>query len=549
MRKLALTLLLAVSLAIPGCLGQDTDEDGISDADEASLAERFAPVLRLVPGENYFPVAVEFGIENSELKRSVGGDYYSVETSPTAQSISSFRDPESQHFLDNVHGGIDDDGIKDQFKSVEDDTQPTVYARVTPADPYTIVQYWFYYVFNDGNLNSHEGDWEMIQIQLYNEDPVSTGYSQHFWGQSAEWDEVLVRDDEHPVVYVAKGSHANYYRSYQGVLGIQSDVVSGSGEALTPDDYDLVVLGERDLAFPGQAWLSFAGRWGEWGEAEDQLRGRRGPPGPGMGDNAEKWDSPAMWQEDLHGLSTNWLWLSWVVANFAILFLIYLALRGAWTFMGLLRAIRERTAFKGLRIGAIVAIIGATIALAAVWQPWYFMDLDVQSGDYKTDGAVTVMEFDGVQGLQINDPQSNRGLVSMFTVRFPIGLILLSALVFLVLDSVKAKSPGDLRSPLIRKGIMRLILPVVPIIIIIALLGSVVSTVASEMVDGELPEPVQDMIDSLSSSPVGGTFDGEITHLGEVKLAWGLGIGSYLMLLGGFLQLAGGFLSSGRVVE
>ena len=102
---------------------------------------------------------------------------------------------------------------------------PTVYAHVAtePGLPGRLaLQYWFFYVFNDF-ANTHEGDWEMIQLnfdaataaQALDEHPTEVGYSQHEGAEGAAWgDEKLnVVDGTHPVVYVAAGSHANFFDS------------------------------------------------------------------------------------------------------------------------------------------------------------------------------------------------------------------------------------------------------------------------------------------------------------------------------------------------
>ncbi|MBU7004744.1 MAG: Vps62-related protein, partial [Theionarchaea archaeon] len=392
-------LTVLVLLALPLVVAQDSDQDGIPDENESLLAERFAPVLRFVSTEVYFPIEISYAIGNSELKQIVGDGEAVLYTNPTVMQIAAFTDNGTKHFLDNVHGGIDDRGVEQNFISTREDLEPTVYARVTAESTYTVVQYWFYYPFNDGPLNSHEGDWEMIQVTLEDGNPLSASYSQHFYGQTADWEDVLKRD-EHPVVYVARGSHANYFRSYQGVLGVQSDEVSNNGPILDPDDYQLVLLGELSVHPPGDAWLKFAGRWGEWGEDEDALRGRRGPPGPAHGDNAAKWESPVGWELELNMLHTRWLWLSWLVANFAILFVIYLVLRGAWTLFGLGRSVWNRDVFGGIGLGSTMAITGAIIAILAIWQPWYYLTLNIAEGNYSTEGEVTILRMDGINGLQ-----------------------------------------------------------------------------------------------------------------------------------------------------
>ncbi len=58
------------------------------------------------------------------------------------------------------------------------------------------LQYWFFYPFNDFN-NTHEGDWEMIQLVFdapdaraaLGVDPVEVGYSSHEGAERAAWDD------------------------------------------------------------------------------------------------------------------------------------------------------------------------------------------------------------------------------------------------------------------------------------------------------------------------------------------------------------------------
>ena len=93
----------------------------------------------------------------------------------------------------------------------------------TPRYPGQLaLQYWLYYVFNDWN-NTHEGDWENIQLlfdaddarQALAREPVSVGYSQHEGSEEATWgeDKLELVDGTHPVVYPAAGSHANFFES------------------------------------------------------------------------------------------------------------------------------------------------------------------------------------------------------------------------------------------------------------------------------------------------------------------------------------------------
>lgn len=101
----------------------------------------------------------------------------------------------------------------------------TYYGRVVRENGYTILQYWFFYAFNDWRssfygVNDHESDWEMITVYTIEDEdgevhPCWVGYSSHeFEGDDLRrhWnDPELQLVGEHPVVYVGAGSHANYY--------------------------------------------------------------------------------------------------------------------------------------------------------------------------------------------------------------------------------------------------------------------------------------------------------------------------------------------------
>lgn len=98
------------------------------------------------------------------------------------------------------------------------------YGRVVREHGYIVLQYWYFYAFNDwrssfNGVNDHEGDWEPVMIYLVEEageiKPVWLAYSSHeFQGDDMRrrWDDPdLDKVGEHPLVYVAAGAHANYY--------------------------------------------------------------------------------------------------------------------------------------------------------------------------------------------------------------------------------------------------------------------------------------------------------------------------------------------------
>jgi hypothetical protein len=113
-------------------------------------------------------------------------------------------------------------------KILEKSPQPVYYGRVlyetdNVSNRWTILQYHFFYAFNDWRLaangmNHHEADWELIAVYLKNDTPYAVLFSQHGAGNIEKWEAVCLAVDRqgnkttHPIVYVALGSHANYSR-------------------------------------------------------------------------------------------------------------------------------------------------------------------------------------------------------------------------------------------------------------------------------------------------------------------------------------------------
>lgn len=97
------------------------------------------------------------------------------------------------------------------------------YGRVVRRSGYFVLQYLLFYAMNDWRtsfhgVNDHEADWEQVFIYLEMSDgeprPIWVAGSVHeFPGQDLRrrWDDpVLTLRGNHPVIFAAAGSHANY---------------------------------------------------------------------------------------------------------------------------------------------------------------------------------------------------------------------------------------------------------------------------------------------------------------------------------------------------
>jgi hypothetical protein len=220
-------------------------------ADERALAERFAPVVRLVeqteecgPGEPYEPMDVDalFGEPTVALR----GPWNAVDLLEVGPSADDLGRGLYEHHIDFPGDALNPGcGYERWAQRITADADPAVYAHVA-TDPShqgrLALQYWLFYPFNDWN-NLHEGDWEMVQL-------------------------------------VMAGSHANFFDDGLHIgssaeQGVGCDDTTGPHRELRPTVHTIPSDAEEARAsFP---WIAFEGRWGELQQAFFN-----GPTGPNL---------------------------------------------------------------------------------------------------------------------------------------------------------------------------------------------------------------------------------------------------------------------------
>jgi hypothetical protein len=420
---------------------------------------------------------------------------------------------------------------------------PTVYGHVIHSGGDTALQYWFYYAFNDGPINNHEGDWENIVVVLQSGTPVWAGYSEHQGGAKLPWSEVEKEGETHPVVYVARGSHANYFRSFSGKYGIQNDAVGGDGIALKP-----VSLGGsmQVVSLDSAPWLGFAGKWGYSGDPVGGLTGSDGPFGPSAGNHVVSWNNPAAWALSLPQTGGSMFMLEWLMFNFVLLFMIYLIVRGALKVFGVCRRAKspmglqvKRLIGSGFVIWLVLGMVGTALVMIGTIGTWFSASASIQSAEIQTNGPVEIINLNGLDGLRVNTLQKGQGLISLFNFGLPAGLVLLAGVIFVVLDLIGAKSGKSLGLKYVLGGITPVVYFVI-VLIAIASLGSVVPKMTVSLGDTGMPREAGTMLMAISSSPMSGGWQGPMGGYANIGIWWGLGIGAYLMLIGGIIRILAG---------
>lgn len=167
-------------------------------------------------------------------------------------------------------------------------TRASVIVTVAKANNVLDAFYFYFYTYNQGNwvlddpaleFGNHVGDWEHTMVRFKDGAPQAVYYSQHSSGQAFSYAAVeKAADGLRPVVYVARGSHANYaipgphdhtipgLNSPFGPLKDHTDRGVFWDPAANPYSYSYDVASQQFTPYnPADttAFLSFTGKWGD----------------------------------------------------------------------------------------------------------------------------------------------------------------------------------------------------------------------------------------------------------------------------------------------
>ena len=508
------------------CRGASTHEE--------ALASRYAPVLYFEHDESCYPVDVAYFVQHSELYHLSASGPMLVNATPTLASLGAYQS--SSYYLDNQLGTIADNGITDDYQAHRASLGYTVYAHVVTNEQSTIIQYWFFYVFNPGDLNRHEGDWEMAQVQIQGDTPLMAMYSQHEQGQKASWS-LVEADGDHMKVYVARGSHACYLRSFSGKLGAASDSVGVNGLVLQPTDYTIEVLGN-------QSWLSYGGSWGWAGGNQSVsmkavLLGEAGPQGPRFREGGSMWQDPLSWGMALPRAQQPLFIAEWFVYNFLMFFIVGTVIAFAVLAAVIVRRFRRTglgprvfsflyiDGVNAKSIGNLLCVVGLVLGVLAVFFPWYSV-----SGRFSDAGQTITLDnmlvIDAFHGLAAQFP-SSQGLVPLGSFVMPFAYIVLIGTVLCVLGTVGVSQSRKLGLRYLWRGI-RLLLPFVLVLVFVLAIGQLASLVPTSV--PEAVAPVQETLTAISHAPFQGSLSTTLPNSpGSVlSVSWQIGWGLYLLL-------------------
>ncbi|MCL4435319.1 MAG: Vps62-related protein [Thaumarchaeota archaeon] len=514
------------------------------------LATRFAPVLRFTSGEKFYPTSVDYIISNSIVKQRNRGQLLPtiIDPAPTPSTLGKYTTTEL--FLDNKLGSFEK--IAADYAAKAKSIGYYAYVHTLKSSSSTVIQYWLFYAYNNGPMNDHQGDIEVIEVFLDSSgNPLQVLLSQHGSGENAVWSNVD-KIDTHPEVYVAQGSHANYFRPYQGKVGLENDVVGNDGITIMPSDLKLVILGEKGNHPTDQSWLDFPGRWGYWGTDDEVARGLAGPLGVVFNQDGIRWASPVNYLRNTLTVDSNYFILAWVAANVLLIFAAYTVVRGAWKIVGIVRMRRNGGLMVGKflksrgGVGLILGIAAIAITLVALSTPWYSITASSVTGPLAGERPVELMNIDGVNGLQVNmflgsDSESSSGYRSLFSTQIPFATVIGAGIVMLALDVIGVKSGKKMG----RKFMVGAVTSLIPFVLIYVFISSLpsITPLASQLSGAQnIPIEAVQTIQDVSSSPISGTAQQIFPTVGVTTLRWGFGLGAYLFIIAAVLRIIAGFM-------
>ncbi len=148
----------------------------VSELGSEELALKYAPVLHFDPNETTYPVDADYFINESSLFEYELGGPVLINATPTPSSLASING--TNYYLD--YRGSDKTSIIDRYIQDRNGLGYDVYYHFDKEGTDYLIQYWFFYVYNSGELNDHEGDWEMAQVVLGPDlSPIYAACSQH----------------------------------------------------------------------------------------------------------------------------------------------------------------------------------------------------------------------------------------------------------------------------------------------------------------------------------------------------------------------------------
>lgn len=291
-------------LVVLALLAVTSPSRAVATPEEDRLAVQYAPTLRIDrpattcgDGNGHLPIAVRAVVEQPDVVLVTRAGRR-IRSAPTVAQLAAAASDTALDLPGTARTGSCELRRIEQQR-VDAGIGRTVYARVVrdpEASQLLYVQYWMYYLAHDW-LSTHEGDWQLVQLEFATPDPAdamargpeSVTVAQHDYAETQPWSAIEVRDRTHPLIFPAVGSNAGQF--VDGVFLRSPRGCDVTRSAATDLALPVTVLpSDPARAVRDVGWLAFPGRWGAFTGAD-----AAGPVGPAF---LPQWVAPWRWAHE-----------------------------------------------------------------------------------------------------------------------------------------------------------------------------------------------------------------------------------------------------------
>ena len=159
------------------------------------LLTKFQPILVLHPGEELRPTVVESVVRDATLEVATSPTaWLPVDPDPTVDTLPTSSPPTWRLNQQPCFAGAPLGDLPCYATAAADEPGASIYGRVVRDGKSIVLQYWVFFYDNlyrypylpPGTIwQSHEGDWEVVNVVLSNaKRPLAVGLSQHGNGET-----------------------------------------------------------------------------------------------------------------------------------------------------------------------------------------------------------------------------------------------------------------------------------------------------------------------------------------------------------------------------
>ncbi len=261
----------------------DTDNNSVNDCWEESLAAKFCPIIVMHNGNAMIPSPVEVMLDNVSLCGGLYADGTPNIKFQTGQSGTTIQQAfltyssywNSNWYLD--FGGLNVSRLSSYwhmyYNAIKSNYQtPTVYTHCFVDNDRPVIQYWFFYPYNDWG-GDHEGDWEHINVKVTSQYPDNASgyevvYYFHEMRNTLSWSQINSNGNS-PFVFVggkfasviAEGEEGGGSYWAPGIISNVAELFNEiifPGRVCAPSEIDLINMTNNNNLW----WMTFPGMWG-----------------------------------------------------------------------------------------------------------------------------------------------------------------------------------------------------------------------------------------------------------------------------------------------